>query len=212
MGTNIKNIQVLATLFLFAIYGCNSCKSLCVSGKTEYFFNAGTANFYPDKDSIKVGDTLWFTSIIPKRMRPIQNSQPVGDSIDFSGASDMTTDLALTSPLGIGSQTGAVDSFFIVPIKGNLQPNSLIPHSAKNVHFIEENNDYFLSLFLVAQKKGIYFADIADIFQAKKNCEVASIGIHIIDADKHLHYLQDIYYGGRPIAPIDSNSYCFKVY
>jgi len=188
-----------------------SCHKLCVP--SQYNFTGGDANINPDRDSIPAGDTLWFLSSIPVNLK-YQNGNN-SDSIyyDLSGATNMVTDFHLTTPLGLNEQVGAIDSFSFIPKKGSVQTNSLIPHAGKTISYVEEGANYVVSLGIVAQKKGIYFLNIIDIYQAEKKCDKISVVIITNNEDNHLHYLREIYYGGGQINPLDStHTYCFKVY
>ncbi len=206
-------MEVVLFLLFPSIFGCNGCKTICPSGNTQYALTGGTINLYPGQDSIHVGDTILVSSIIPVKLQPTQSGTSVGDSLDFSDASDMVTDLHFTSPKDTNVSSDALDSFQIIPLNRSIKVNSLIPHAGLTVQYIQEGTSYKLSFYMIAQKKGIYVFTIIDIFRAQKLCSVASIGIIVSDSDNHLHYLQDIYYGGSAIDPIDqTHSYCFKVY
>jgi hypothetical protein len=201
-------------LFSFAFFGVvlfTGCHKLCVSN--YYKFNGGVTIINPGKDSIRIGDTLWFSSSIPVNLKYKQGNSSDSSYYNLSGATNVATDFHLTTPLGINMQVGAIDSFSFIAIKGSIQSNPLIPHAGKTISYLEEGGNYLVVFGLVAQKKGVYFLSIIDIYQAQKNCDKASVVITMNGADNHLHYLRDIYYGGGPINPIDStHTYCFKVY
>jgi hypothetical protein len=187
-----------------------SCHKFCQPEKLN--FNGGFSSVLPDEDSIHVGDTLWFSCTLPVNYRYSRNGSD-SSTYNLSGATNVITDMHLTVPLGFNQQTGAIDSFLFVPKIGGIQTNPLAPHAAKMISFFEQNGNYVFTVGIVALKKGIYFLFIVDIYQAMKNCDKISVAITMHNGDSHLHYLKDIYYGGGPIAPLDStHGYCFRVY
>jgi hypothetical protein len=96
---------------------------------------------------------------------------------------------------------------------GRFPPNPSYPSGSKIISFIEENGRYKANFQMVTLKKGVYCIVIPDVYQAEKNCDKASLAIYMNNLDNHLHYLQEIYYGGEPIDSLsERNSYCFKVY
>ena len=187
-----------------------SCHKLCVP--RSFSFSGGLANVLPNRDSIRIGDTIFFNCSIPLNFKYWAGGS---DSANYtlSGAKNVETDIHLTSPLGVNEQTAAADSFLFLPRKGSITTNPLAPHAAKTISFIEESDNYTFSTQMVALKKGVYYLAIVDIYQAMKNCDRVSVAITMNNKDGHLHYLKDIYYGGGMIDQIDStHSYCFKVY
>ncbi len=167
---------------------------------------------YPEKDSINVGDTIWFTSFIPVQMMDTIMNQ----IIDYSGASNFRTQINFDLVSFTNPTAGAVDSFEYVPMKGSISTNPLSPHAAKTVVYTEQNGNYELSFGLVALKKGIYVVTVIDIENSRKNCSDAYITLTLSNINKHQHYLETIFYPGSPwgdnIPLIEqTHSYCFKV-
>lgn len=204
----LRLISVTRTPIAFAVISATlaSCHKLCVPG--HFNFSGGIATVLPDKDSIHVGDTLWLTSSLPVNYKYGTDSKVY----NLSGATNVGTDIHLATLLGVSDYAGAIDSFLFVPQKGNIVTNPLAPHGAKTISFWEQNGMYLFSVGIIAKKKGIYALAIIDIPQAMKKCDRISIEIVMKNADNHLHYLKDIYYGGVTIGRIDStHTYCFKV-
>jgi hypothetical protein len=209
---NTKRILFFFTtsLTIVSISNLSSCrKPFCTHHQYEF---AGTDSFSPEKDSINVGDTVWFRSSLPVQMVEVNTNQ----SVDWSRASGVVTQINFSS-LSSGNPTiGAVDSFLFIPVKGNFSSNSTLPHAAKTAAFVEENGNYNLQFGIVAQKKGIYAITAVDIKNSKKNCSDADITLILGNGDSHQHYFGTVYYPGSPwgdvIQPIvQTHSYCFKV-
>ena len=204
MKSSILFVVVLSIIVL-------SCHTICTPAK--YNCSGGSANIYPDVDSIRLGDTLWLSSIIPLNVKYSQGNNFDSTYYNLSGATNVITDFHITTPSGITMQSGAIDSFSFTALKGSIKSNPLIPDAGKTISYEEEGDKYIFSLSMIAQKKGIYFFSIIDIYQARKKCDKISVVTIMNNPDNHLHYLKDLYYGGGSINPLDStHTYCFKVY
>ncbi|MBS1573940.1 MAG: hypothetical protein JST09_01450 [Bacteroidetes bacterium] len=207
MGIKIGSIF----LFLSSLILSSGCKNgVCIS-PTQHYLKGGYVNYTSIVDSIRVGDTIFVNSIIPKFLKGLYD-QSLNDSIDFSDATNMITDFHVIVLLGLNSYSGAIDSFEFLPVEGNLKANNLAPDKATTIAYDEKNGVYYCSFGMIAKRKGIYSVNLIDIYQARKQCSVASIKIGRNNVEGNLHYLKDIYYGGATINSIDSSSYCFKVY
>jgi hypothetical protein len=186
-----------------------NCKSTCIPDK--FSFSGGSALFTPEKDSVRIGDTIKVDISLPKQY--IFGSK----NVDLSGAADMRTQINFDAIPKLDTLTFAVDSFLIIPKTGNFLGDNLSPHGQVAFDFLEEDNRYSFSMNIIAQKKGIYILTILDIFQAKKKCIDAKIAIQVTNSDPHLQYLEDVFHPGSPYEPsipeIDkTHCYCFKVY
>lgn len=201
----LKASFLLITLLFF--FGCGK---RCIP--VHYNFK-GLVNFYPEKDSIRIGDTLFFSSIINNQITDTIRNQ----IIDYSGAKNVATQVNFDVASLADILNGAVDSFTFVISKGSVDNNPLSPHSAKTVSYVEENGNYKLYFGIVALKKGNYVMTFIDIQNSKKNCSDAYITLAVNNRDQHLYYLQAIYFPGsiwgNSIPPVVvAHSYCFKVY
>jgi hypothetical protein len=201
----MKSFVVFVTVFFCA------CHKPCLPAK--YSFTGGTASVFPDKDSIQIGDTLWFATSLPLTYK-YWNGGADSSVYNLSGATNVATDIHLTALIGPNQLVGAIDSFLFTPAtKGSYRTHSLIPQAGKTITYAQGSNSYDFSFGIIAQKKGIYCLTIIDIYQAMKNCNKISVVVEMKNTDSHLHYLRDIYYGGGNIDQVDlTHSYCFKVY
>jgi hypothetical protein len=189
----------------------SSCHKPCMP--RQFTLNGGTVSISPDKDSIHVGDTLWFICSVPANLKYYVSNISDSGSYNITGATNFRTDFHLTTPVGVGLQDDAIDSFSFILGQGSAQPEPLAPGSAKTISFALNSDKYIVSFGMVAKKKGIYVLIILDIYQAMIDCDKLSVTILMNNIDEHLHYLQDIYFGGQPIDALDAtHSYCFKVY
>lgn len=201
-------------MLILGVFPCiiifNGCHKPCLH---HHYNFKGEALVYPEKDSVNIGDTLWFSSSIPAQMTDINMNQ----IIDYSKAINFKTQInfdfvSFTNPTG-----GAIDSFVFVPFKGIISTNPLLPNAAKTVTYIEQNGKYELSFGFVAQKKGIYVMSLIDIENSKKDCSDAYINLTLSNINKHHYYLDAIFFPGSQWgdnipAIVQTHSYCFKVY
>ncbi len=209
MDIKVVISKIFFGVVIIAFFCFCGCKKPC--RKNNYNFK-GTGLFSPEKDSIKIGDTLFFSSIINNQLRDTSSNHV----IDYSSATNFATQINFDVASLADILNGAVDSFAFVIGKGSVNTNSLSPHSAKTVSYIEENGNYKLSFGIVALKKGNYVITIIDIANSKKNCSNAYIALTVSNMDQHLYYLNAVYFPGSPwgnsIPPIiQTHSYCFKV-
>ncbi len=200
---NLKNLLCVLTIL-------SGCKNPCL--KSNYVFK-GTAQFYPEKDSIAVGDTIWFTSSVP-----VKNTDTISNQlVDYSNASNMITDIHF-DPIEIYNPSyGAVDSFAFIVLTGALNKSKLDSTASESITYSEGNAYYQNSFAIIALKKGIYAVTIIDIENSYKKCANAYISLSLLNINTHQNYLKTIYYPGSPfgndIPSVEkSHAYCFKVY
>lgn len=204
---------VFAMAFLVVLTGC---RKLCVPH--QYDFNGGISTIYPDKDSIHIGDTLWFNCSFPINLKFKNFNSADSEIVNFSGASNVGTDINFHAIPKVDTLTDALDSFVLIPSKGILNVNSLVPHGAENITFLEQGGNYEMSFGIVAQKRGTYVITIIDVYRIEKKCAKASVTIPIISTvNQHLYFLDSLYFPGSRYEPAIPNyelthDYCFKVY
>lgn len=195
------------SVLLIPVIGCHK---FCTPN--AYSFEGGTSYVYPENDSVRVGDTILIKSSTPVILTHTVNPSSNPQSYDISGATNLLTDILLTTPIGINKQNGAVDSFLFFQVKGGLKSNPLDSSTAKTISYELNDNQYINEFGIIAQEKGVYFLYVSGI-GGMKNCDKFSISIVNTNQDNHLHYLKDTYYGGAPVPSLDSvNGYFFKVY
>lgn len=197
----------------FFIIGCHkNCDP------KSYDLNGGISNFFPSKDSIHIGDTLWFASSVPVDLKYWNYTGNDSVFLNMSGAENVATDIHFITFPQKNLYLEALDSFKLIPIKGQIQVNPLAPHGAETVNFVEEQGSFVVSFGIVAQKRGVFCITILDIDFARKNCIEASITIPINDTvNQHLYFLDSVYFPGSRYEPAIPNyelthDYCFKVY
>lgn len=189
------------------------CGKIC--HHDHYGFKA-TAQFYPENDSIAVGDTIWFTSSVP-----VKNTDTISNQIiNYGGASNFSTDINFNSiedPLKISEIEGAIDSFSFISMVGSLKENPFEPKGSLAISYSEGSVYYQNSFAFVALKKGIYAVTVVDIENSYKRCAKAYVSLTLSNINKHQEFLKITYYPGSPFGDTipeieQTHTYCFKVY
>lgn len=204
MATKQASLLVICSFLIF--FGC---RKPCT--KNHYEFN-GTSIFSPEKDSINIGDTIWCNSTIPIKNLDTKSNQ----IIDYSGASNVRTQINFNTVNRSDPTIGSIDSFSFVIVKGDISSNANLTHASITVTYAEEKENYMLSFGIIALKKGIYVITEVDLQNSYKKCSDAYITTTLTNIFKHQHYLDSTYYPNSPYGNsipviIQTHSYCFKV-
>lgn len=198
---------LLITLMLAGfinISGCKNCKD------AKYQFNM-EGFFYPEKDSLLVGDTLWLNSSHSTTYIDLLSNAKV----NFSNSNLSANVRILKLPDTSREVIGGIYDFDIIKINGNEIGGDYIPSENKNFYFEEKDNTYLLTIGFIPKKKGIYCISLSNsvaIVHRKRGCEKAGIEIANSNTNKHLYFYQSFFHG----LPLDeytkTHVYCFKVY
>ena len=205
----IIKTEIFSIISIVILFISSGCHKLCTPN--YYNFAINNTIFYPELDSITIGDTLFFKSATPTDLINLSD----GKQIDYSNSPNFGSIIVFTELIGINQSNDAVGDFTIIPIKGKIYTDSSAPSPGrvKQAIYAEENGEYILSFALISKKKGIYCLSTGDMPDVVKHCDRATILMNITDTNSHLHYLKDIYYGGGIVNHLDStHNYCVKVY
>lgn len=216
--SHLFNIKIKVGITLIGLYliiifnSCGKNGSGCAS--TTYNFQTGV-KAYPDRDSIHVGDTIWFESNIPTSLNDISTKQ----LIDYSGAGNLGTVISLDKFTG-GSISdpgtkSAANEFNYVLLKGIDVQNNILPDRIKEYLFSEVGNQYFFKIGIIPKKVGTYIFGIdnpKNVYRNSNKCTKATYFINFENTNQHLY----LYQKNRPGYTIEglelTNAYCFKVY
>ena len=212
MATKIFTVAILLITAMATTF--STCKKGGLGcANTVYNFKIGVTA-YPDKDSIHIGDTLWFELNAPTSLQD-NNS---GKLIDYSGASNLGTAISVVKFIGGSiSDPGAVysaNSFNYFLAIGNPVNNSFV-EGIREYLFLENNNQYKFKLAIIPQQLGIYslgISNAANVYRHSDPCTKAGFEIDFENTNQHLYFLQE----NRPGYTISGSEltslYCFKVY
>lgn len=173
-----------------------------------------TAQISPKTDSLAIGDTLWIESTASTTMRDLRS----GQDVDFDNAANFGSTIRVAE-LQFKSDTliDAVNRFTILTLLGKAYTIAkLKPARVLQFEYAQIGKQYQLRLGLICRQKGVFglfISDAASVYQRNKSvCEGASILIKVSNTDKHLHYLQDLYFKTQPVEEaVKQTSYCFLV-
>lgn len=212
--TSKKNLSIITiSILLNVIIGCHK---RCIP--RNFTLTGGMSNFLPGKDSVLIGDTLWFNSSFPVNLKYLSAGGNDSSVINLSRALNVATDIHFNAIPKKDTITEALDSFILIPQKGEIKVNSLSSRNTETITFKEEQSNFVVSFGIIAQKRGIYCITILDLYQVMKNCTKASVAIPISNStDQHLYYLNAVYFPGSryessiPVFEL-THDYCFTVY
>lgn len=200
----IKKIFIAIAISLL-LQGCNCTKTGLDCAQTKYNFELNV-RAYPDKDSIAVGDTVWFEINSPTQFKEIAT----GQTIDYSKAANLGSGVAF-SALSISNEftVNSVDKFNYV-LKDGIELRYGYSNGLGNEYqFIEKNSRYLFLLGIVAKEKGIYriiFSNAGNVYRSNDNCTKAGFTINFKDTDQHIY----LFPGGAGTPP-GGGVYYFKV-
>ncbi len=208
MGTN----HLIFALLLGIITITSSCgKTGFGCAKTTYNFKADI-RAYPDRDSIRVGDTIWYEASIPTAITDIRTKH----IINYSGAVNLGSDYSLQKLIGgsISDPGPAAGDFKFILITGKDVTKSSFERSRVCL-FTEINNNYIFKLGIIALKKGVYISGIGNpnnVYRENDSCTKASYAINFANTNQHLYLYQSNWPGYNIMGLELTNAYCFKVY
>lgn len=198
---------LLTALSIIILLSNVSCGRGCV--EAQYNFRMQEV-FYPEKDSISLGDTVFMES---------SHSTSFTDSltnklIDFSG-SDIGGSLELLRlPDTSATVVGGMNDFNILILNGTAIGNDYIPEQNKQLLFQESNNNYVLKLGFIAKQKGVYLVALGNsmgIIKKKGGCEKANILLTNANTDNHLFFYENWLHSNLISKYEKTHIYCFKV-
>ncbi len=184
----------------------HSCHKPC--NQPDYSFSF-TDNFFPEKDSISIGDTLWLICKIPKDSMIDSYSQK---EVNFSNAENFIGNLIISDIAAFENQRWAIDSFTYFNVTGTIYTDAKANH-VKQISFSESDTAFLLKIGLVAARKGIYILTVPDIPGVYRKgygkCGAGNFEILNANTNQHLYLFEDRW--GQLASYDRIRSYCFKV-
>ena len=206
MDTKLKWIITLMGFCVIII--SNSCGKLCLEGPSAAFnFQIGV-RAYPDKDSIRVGDTVWLEVNAPTHLID-RNTNKV---IDYSGAENLGSAIGFIKLLGKNNAKDAANNFNYYLIKG-LSLNNPSTEKIREYRFSESNNNYTFKLGIIPKEKGIFkifVSNAANVYRKGDKCTKANFEINFGNTNQHL-YFNNILAPDVDLQP-GAGVYLFRVY
>jgi hypothetical protein len=184
------------------------CGKPCKEAQYQFYMQE---IFYPEKDSILVGDTLFLTSSHSTTFKDTLSN----NLINFNDANPGANLRILRFPDNSTTVVGGINEFTILTLHGMPGGNDNIPEENKGFYFEEKDNNYLLNLAFIPKQKGIYAISLGNsmgTIQRKQSCFKANIEIDNANTNNHLYFYQN-FFPGSPISDYTrTHIYCFKVY
>ncbi|MEO7800628.1 MAG: hypothetical protein ABIR81_01440 [Ginsengibacter sp.] len=183
----------------------SGCPKPCI--EANYSF-AVTAQFTPDLDSVKVGDTIYLISTFPTALKDI----PSGNMIKYKNSAEIGSNLFVYKiNNSVFPGIDAVDKFDYVSILGLVynDANAPSPNHVQQLRYQFGQDSFHLKIGLVTKDTGVYELAIVNGLGVTKDkgCEKAAFNITLANTNQHINYFLS------PISPYElPRVYFFKVY
>lgn len=208
MPTNFKLVLLLTIIIWLTVYA--SCQKNCIDENYAFSINN---KFYPDKDTIAVGDTIWMEINTPTTNIDLIRQQPV----DFSGAVNLGTAISflklLPGSIEMSNVIESANDFGLVLVEGKQVANPFV-NKVREYLFNERDGYYRLKIGILPKTSGdfsIYASNSSGTYRKNNKCTKAGFEITISNSDQHLY----IYQNTRPGYEISgyemTHIYCFHV-
>lgn len=206
MDIKIKVGIILIGLYIIII--SNSCgKNGLGCANTTYNFEIGV-KAYPNRDSIRVGDTVWLEINVPTTLTDISSNTVV----NYSGATNLGSAIGLIKLIGKNNAIGAANMFNYYLVKG-ININNPNTENTREYKFTENDNRYIFKLGIISKEKGafkIFVSNATSVYRKNETCTKAGFEINFENTDQHL-YLNKIIAPDVDLLP-GGGVYLFKVY
>jgi hypothetical protein len=205
-----KKIYALSVLL---VIGFTTTFSTCKKGglgcaNTVYNFQI-PETLFPDKDSIRVDDTLYLKVDASSMVTDLQS----GNLIDYSNTSNLGNVITILKFSG-NETLGAINDFNLNILNGS-KVGAIDQASEEEVLFSEKNNNYMFLISAIPKDTGRYvitIGDAANVYRKNDQCTKANFAINFSQTDQHFYLLNK----WRPDLTLDNNGkrhvYYFKVY
>lgn len=172
---------------------------------TKYSFEI-SVKAYPDRDSITIGDTIWFEVNSPAQLKDAFTGQP----IDYSKAENLGSGVTFSALSSSGEFTvNSVNNFNYLLIEGLELRRGYTNGLGNEYRFVEKNNRYLFLLGITPKEKGTYriiFSNGANVYRSNDKCTKAGFTIIFKETDQHIY----LFPGGAGTPP-GGGMYYFKV-
>ena len=205
--------KYLILFFIYIVTVQGSCKKRIACKESLYAFQENVQVF-PDRDSVTIGDTIWFKFTSDKNFIDITS----GNVINYSNAENLGTDISFVKFVG-----GSISDPGVIPaanffdyylVHGSFIPDAHLPEQNRDYRFAETNNEYLFLLGIIPKQTGIYaigHGDAIGVRTRNNGCDKASFSLYYTNTNQHLY----LYQQNRPgyiISGYEStHMYCFKV-
>ena len=204
MATKTLTIVVLFIIAITSIY--STCKKGGLGcANTVYDFKI-SVHAYPDKDSIRIGDTIWFEVNAPTTLK----DKGTNSLINYSGTENLGSAIGFEKIINSTTFKSSTNTFTYKLITGEETQNAN-PTLIKEYLFKEQSGNYVFKLGVIPKEIGIFgivFSNATNVYRNIDKCTKASFEINFDSTNQH-YYLNPNFQGGP--TPIGGDYY-FRVY
>ena len=205
----MKKLFIIAIVFSSIFSSCIKSRDCA---RTDYSFE-GFFKAYPDRDSIRIGDTIWLETKIPVITKDVVS----GKEINYSGAVNLGTAiryLELISGLGDPAPLYSANFFNNILVEGRATA-SVDENRVREFLFVEEGGFYLFKLAIIPTKRGLFAigpSDAANVYTKSNKCGKSFFSLTFKDTNQRVF----LYEQTRPSYTASgyerSHIYVFKVY
>ena len=200
----MKNLIVMA-IALSSIFA--TCNKRLDCSQNDYSFE-GFFKAYPDRDSIKIGDTIWLETKIPVQIKDRIN----GEVINFAGALNLGTAIRYLefNP----NPSYVANSFKNILVKGKARP-SVDENYVKEFLFVEEAGFYHFKLAIIPTRPGLYViapGDAANVYTSSNKCQKVFFSLTFTETNQRIFLYEQSRPGYTASGYERSHMYVFKVF
>lgn len=180
--------------------------------QTDYSFEA-FFKAYPDRDSIRIGDTIWLELQTPTQLKDLMS----GQIVDYSGAVNLGTAISYLEIIGgIGDPPpipSANDFDYIIEL-GDSSPTDKT-NQIRAYIFREQSGTYSFKLGIIPKRSGLFLiapGNATNVYRKHNKCSKAGFNLTFKETNQRLN----LYEQKRPgyiLSDYDKGHlYAFKVY
>lgn len=184
----------------------SSCGKLCLTD-TAFNFQI-SVKAYPDRDSIRIGDTIWLEINAPTSLQDISSKKIV----DYSGTENLGSAIGFER-ITIGNPIVSANSFNYILITG-IQVSNPNTTQIREFLFVQSNYSFAFKLGIIPKEKGVFgigFSNAANVYRNSNKCTKALFQINFESTRQH-YYLNPYINTTNTDTTKASGSYYFKVY
>lgn len=200
--TNYSWLLLLPFVSVFS-----TCIKALDCSKNKHSFLTGI-KAYPDKDSISIGDTIYFEFDEPITLTDRITNQ----AINYSNAANLGTAIGFAEFIA-PNQTNTIVAerfkYHLIVGREIKRPDS---SRFKEYNFSEISSRYKFKLAIIPQQKGVFklfFSNAENVYRTTDKCTKAFFTIDFMNTNQHL-YLNEVSFPGNIPLP-GGGIYLFKV-
>lgn len=190
---------------------CKKDKSIpCPNLQTAYSFQV-TSQWVAEREIYSIGDTIFLSSLFPKKF-----TDPINPSmiIDYKNSVGISGLIGLVFLDSLNRQfIPATDSFRFVDIEGRFVESRINQNRTKSIAFVELSDNYKFVGGIICMKKGIYEIDVDNLYSAgirDTKCTSANFIMSVSNGNKHINLYQSAI-NQVPTSGREKIMYCFRV-